>query len=102
MGFIKNKEKFDKFFIGLFAGIFIPFISLIIFWRFNIEMFPSVLSFYEKIQIEGIYIKLISLLTITNLLAFYLFLEMKLYNSVKGVIAATFFFAFIVVILKFF
>lgn len=89
----------DNIFIGLLCGLIAPVISFSVYTKIK---FPeeAIMNVVNHIMQMGILSTIISLSVFVNLLVFFLFLWSKADRSAKGVLAATFLYAFLVAILK--
>ncbi len=95
------RSTYDQVYIGLLTGILFPFIGMIIFYQYHFDTL-TLMEFFQQIQRLNKLPQVISIGVITNLAAFYLFLWKKFYYGARGVLAATFLWVLIVVILKYF
>jgi hypothetical protein len=89
----------DNFFTGLVCGIAAPAAAFSIYAK---TRFPeeSLMIVMEHVKALGILATIISLSTFINLLVFFIFIWTKADRSSKGVLAATFMYAFTVLFLK--
>jgi hypothetical protein len=89
----------DHFITGFIAGLAAPLIAFSIYAKFR---FPeeALTNIYRHVRSLGILSTMLSLSVFINLLVFFLFIWSKADRSSKGVLAATFLYAFFVVILK--
>lgn len=95
------KAKYNKVIIGLIPGIIIPVLTLIGFYIFKSRV-DSLLA-YIKLTIEmDLLSNVLSLCALPNLIIFFIFLSKNYYYSARGVIFATFIWALIVVIARYF
>ncbi|MEN8121517.1 MAG: hypothetical protein ABFS35_14285 [Bacteroidota bacterium] len=90
-----NTEK-----IGIITGLVVPFFVIIGFYIYRGS--ESMGAFFEKIVSVGIFSELVSLCVVPNLLLFFIFMWTNRLKSARGVIGATFIYAFIVLGLKLF
>jgi hypothetical protein len=91
------KRKTDSIWLGLGLGIFVPFLVMFIFYLSSYA-YLTVPDFLRKMVFAAIFFKVLSLCAIVNLLTFFLFYKTQNDRAAKGVILATFLFAFAVVI----
>jgi hypothetical protein len=90
----------DNTILGFVIGIISPIIVMLIYWQFNFGHM-SLLGF-KDLMVESTNLPgLISIGLLGNLAGFFLFYKMELDVSARGVIAATFLYGFVIVILKF-
>lgn len=85
---------------GLLFGLIVPFLALIIVYLTGFSGFRFI-DFFRYTISKNILQNLVSLCGLANLPLFYLFIRSESYESVKGVILATFLLVLLVVILKF-
>ncbi len=90
-------RKADRFWIGLVAGIVLPALVLLIFYLSSYA-YLTVPEFLRKMVFQSIIFKLLSLCAVINLGAFFLFYQTQHDKAARGVIFATFLFAFAVMI----
>lgn len=91
----------DKLYIGLLSGFLPPVLAVVIYYWINYSYMTKG-EFIRYLQMGQTYTQLITLCVLTNLIPFYLFINKEKYNATKGVIAATFVWAALVIYLKFF
>jgi hypothetical protein len=92
------RSRFNSLSLGLIVGILIPFLSLLFFYTTNFAKVSFVFFLLHTTQIE-VLPKLISLCGIPNLGVFFLFIWRNHYYSARGVIFATLFLTFLVLVL---
>ena len=95
------RSKFDAPIVGLVLGVIIPLIGLFIFYKFNFKTLDFA-EFVDYINRKQMFPQLLSLSVVSNLGLFFIFIWKKFYYSAKGVIAATFLYVLVVIILKYF
>lgn len=93
--------KKDNTILGLIIGLIAPLIGMLAFWKFQFGH-TSLIGFYEVMVQSNNLPGLISIGLLANLPAFFIFYRMKLDVSARGVIAATFMYGLVIVVLKFF
>ena len=93
-----DRSKLDSLWIGLVVGIFVPVLSLLMFYY---STFTKVSFMDYSLQVR-ILPKIISLCVIPNLLVFFLFMWRNHYYSARGIILATLIITLVVVVLKIF
>jgi hypothetical protein len=96
-----TSSGFDSKWLGTAAGIFVPFISVLIFYSTNFAEVSIAYFITYSLQIK-ILPQLISLCVIPNLGLFFLFMWRNHLNAARGVIMATILLALIVLALKIF
>ena len=97
---MKNID-FDKTWIGLIAGLIAPVIALLLYYLINYR-FMTIKNFINYLELGDTYTPVISLSVLANLGVFYLFIWKEKYKGARGVLAATFIWAGLVLYLKFF
>ena len=93
--------KKDSTIFGLILGFIAPLIVMLGFWKVQFGH-TSLIGFYEVMIQSNNLPGLISIGLLGNLAAFFLFYKMELDVSARGVIAATFAYGLLIVVLKFF
>ena len=93
-----DRSKLDSLWIGLVVGIFVPVLSLLMFYY---STFTKVSFMDYSLQVR-ILPKIISLCVIPNLLVFFLFMWRNHYYSARGIILATVIITLVVLVLKIF
>lgn len=91
----------DSTILGLIIGLFAPLLVMLGFWQVQFGH-TSLVGFYEVMVQSNNLPGLISIGLLGNLGSFFLFYRMKLDVSARGVIAATFLYGLVIVVLKFF
>jgi len=95
---IRKKIPYNNMQTGLAVGIILPIIIMFLFYESrNMESFND---FYQLVTKAGILTHLISLCVLPNLLMFFIFMWTNRLQSARGIIAATFIYTFIVLIMK--
>ncbi len=92
--------KKDSTILGIVVGIIAPLLVMLGFWQFNFGH----MSFmrFRELMIDSTNLPgLISIGLLGNLAVFFLFYKFKLDVSARGVIAATFAYGLVIIILKF-
>ena len=95
------KSKFDALRGGVLLGLVLPMLSIVIFYLIKYDTL-SFMEFVDQLIVRDIYTQLISLCVVPNLGLFFIFIWKNFLYSGRGVILATFIYAFLIVILKFF
>lgn len=93
--------NWDKSWIGVVIGILAPVISFSVYYLINYR-YMKIGGFINYLASGDTYTPLITLCVLANLLPFYLFINKEKYLATKGVLAATFIWAGIIIFLKFF
>lgn len=94
------KKKVNRMWVGTVLGIVVPAVSLLVYQQLKFDD----LSFFEFIKTYfkiGILTHVISLSVIPNLVVFFAFVNTDYLKAGRGVLLATFIFAFTVLILRF-
>ena len=94
-------SKRNKIIWGLLAGIFVPLIVSYLYYRINFIDFGFV-KFIEYVVNLNVYTHLISLCVLPKILVFFIAIWTNLMKSAKGVLVATFVYAFVLLGLKLF
>jgi len=97
---MKNID-WDKVWIGLILGIAAPLVAFTGYYLINYR-YMDLNAFVNYLRLGDTYTPLISLCVLSNLLPFYILINKEKYNGTKGVLAATFIWAALIVFLKFF
>lgn len=97
---MKNFD-WDKKLVGFVVGILAPTIALLVYYLVNYR-YMNIGEFIDYLRLGQTYTPLISLCVLSNLLPFYLLINKEKYDGTKGILAATFIWAGIIIILKFF
>lgn len=84
---------------GFFIGLICPIIAFIIYVGFykNLDIIETINYLYEVKKLSHV----VSLSLISNLPLFFLYLRFKNYNQSRGIILSMFFYAVIIISLKF-
>lgn len=96
-----TKNFYDKQNLGIILGFLSPIITLLVVYLqryLNI----SVSNFLQEIISLRIYTQILALCIVPNLLLFFIFIWKDALKAARGVLIITFFYAFLVFILKFF
>ncbi|MAY83699.1 MAG: hypothetical protein CMP59_06145 [Flavobacteriales bacterium] len=94
------ERKADKIWVGLLMGLLLPFLVMLIVYLSSYA-YLTVPDFLRKMAFQAVFLKLLSLCAIVNLASFFLFYQTKHDRAARGVIFATFIYAFVVLINKF-
>ena len=81
-------------------GILVPAISLYIFYKIKYDHM-ALGEFLKSFMDMGILTHIISLSVIPNLVLFFLFMQKNFLKGGRGVLLATFLFAFLILIIRF-
>ena len=84
---------------GFFIGLISPIITFIIYVGFykNLDIIETIIYLYEVKKLSHV----VSLSLISNLPLFFLYLRFKNYNQSRGIIFSMFFYAVIILLIKF-
>ena len=96
----KTNKQYNTEQLGIITGLIVPLIVIIGFYEYRGA--ESIGVFFEKIVRVGIFSELVSLCVVPNLLLFFIFMWSNRLKSARGVIGATFIYAFVVIGLKLF
>lgn len=94
-----SATKKDAFLTGFIPGLVAPLLGFYIYFLIFFK-YMGFGKFIEHLQRINMIVSVLSLGVVLNLAIFFLFYQLKLDRSAKGVIAATFIYAFIVVYFK--
>lgn len=94
-------EKYDKTFIGILSGIFLPVIIGLIIFVFTSHGL-SFHGYLSRIAESGIITHAISICVFPNVAVFLLFNRFDMLRACRGVLAVTIIWAVLVFIVKFF
>jgi hypothetical protein len=98
----ENKKTVgDSYILGAVLGIVIPFIALI-FFNSTVTNNDSFISFFNNLVGKKILSAVLSVLSLSNLVIFFLFLKLNKMKTVKGIVAATLILGILVYISKLF
>jgi len=94
------RTKINTVTFGLIAGLLVPLLALVFFHLISSQgkAFPEFIAFIVSRKKLS---SLISLSLVPDLLVFFIFIWLNYLNSARGVLAAVFIFALIVVLTKF-
>lgn len=95
-----KRNKWDNRQIGFLAGLVAPAIT---FGVYYLARYPH-LNFMEFVHTTifyGVFTNILALCTIPNLLVFFFFLNREYYDTVRGIIFATFMLTLAVAVYKF-
>jgi len=94
-----SEKKYDSMLFGLIPGLFLPPLTLVIFWLVKSDL--GLWAFLQRFQMLGMLSKVLSLASVPNLLLFFVFIWTQRNFSARGVIFATLVVAFVMLVLKF-
>jgi hypothetical protein len=95
------KKRFDNIYLGIISGLLVPVIVLLVVFLYKFKDY-TLAEFFDFLKTMKVLSKMVSLCIIPNLLIFFIYIWTDNDRSARGVLGATFFWALIVVILKFF
>ena len=95
------KSRYDLVKLGFVLGIIVPVISFFIAYKLKFGNY-SFKEFYDVLISMNALPKMMSLMVIPNLLVFFIFIWTDHLYAARGVLAATFFDAVVILSLKFF
>lgn len=96
-----KKGAIDNVWLGIILGLILPILGIYIYYlvKFgNMEVY----LFIKHLKLGNSYTALVTLSVLSNLIAFYPFIEKEKYYAARGVLAATIFWAAVVIALKYF
>jgi hypothetical protein len=94
-------ERYNKVWIGLIPGILLPIITFFIYYLAVFRADHSLAFFIKGLIILDLYTSVLAILVLPNLLLFFVFIWINKLYSARGVLMATFIYAFFVFALKF-
>ncbi len=97
---IKKSDIKDSVRLGVIIGILVPVVALLLFYLFASDG-ESLYNFFSKLNKGQIATKFFSLAVFLNLIPFLLFMRSDRYNTSKGILGITIFWAILVMIIKF-
>lgn len=92
--------NWDKLLIGMGLGLLAPSLAFTVYY-YSKYSFMTFSEFINFLKLGEIYTSVISLCVLTNLAIFYPFIWKEKWKAARGVLAATFVWAGIVLVLKF-
>ncbi|HNQ38187.1 MAG TPA: hypothetical protein PLX49_04345 [Prolixibacteraceae bacterium] len=92
-----RRKKQNTLGMGLATGIILPLAIFVIFYLSRYSRIPF-FSFVSQLAEMNMLVKLFSLCGFANLLAFFFFYRRQMDQAAKGVVAATFLYAFAVLL----
>lgn len=96
------KAKFDKMFLGLLSGVSAPMLVFGVIYLVKYAGKYSLSVIIEQIQQLDLGTKIIALsVFLSNLIIFYIMYRMRWDKFCRGILLATFLYAFLVVSMKF-
>lgn len=96
---MKIEKKYNAIGYGIIPGFLLPLATLIVLWM--VKYHGGFFDFLVLFQQLGMLAKIVSLVTLSNLILFFLFIWSNRSFSARGVIFATLVIAFAVLVLKF-
>jgi hypothetical protein len=96
---LSKRNRYDKILTGWLIGAFLPILILLITYEVKYSEMEFQ-QFLRNMWQMRIFMKLLSLCVFPNLGFFFLFYRMKYDMAARGVIMATFMYAFVVLIFK--
>ena len=96
---VNTRSRFDRILIGWFIGTLVPLIIFLVTYLVKYGQLDFVVFLKDLWQMKML-LKLMSLCVYANLGIFFLFYRLKYDMASRGVIMATFMYAFLVLIAK--
>ena len=93
-------RKLDKIIWGAVLGIVVPSLAVLIFYLLKYDNM-SLGQFLRSFHQMGVLTHVVSLAVIPNLILFFAFMQKNYLRGGRGVLLATFLFAFLVLIIRF-
>ena len=95
----RNKNSIDRFWVGFVIGVLVPIVFFLVVYQLKYSS-VEFLNYLRSIWQMKIFLKILSLCVFPNLGFFLLFYRRKYDMAARGVILATFIYAFVVLIAK--
>jgi len=95
----RKRNRFDRFLIGWLIGFISPLVIFLIFYVMKYSEMEF-MAYLRNVWQMKIFMKILSLCAFPNLGFFFLFYRMKYDMAARGVIFATFMYAFAVLVVK--
>ncbi len=96
------KSKFDKMFLGLLSGVFAPLLIFFIIYLAKYAGEYTLSQIIEQIKLLELGTKIIALTVfLANMILFYVMYRLRWDKFCRGVLLATFLYAFLVISMKF-
>ena len=96
---LRKRNRYDQLLTGWLIGIIAPLIIFLVVYKVNYSA-TDFTAFLRNVWQMKIFLKILSLCVFPNLGFFFLFYRMKYDMAARGVIMATFMYAFFVLIAK--
>ncbi|HEX7584148.1 MAG TPA: hypothetical protein VF373_05630 [Prolixibacteraceae bacterium] len=96
---IRKRNRFDRILIGWLIGAIVPLIIFLITYQVKYSEMDFLIYLKDLWQMK-MFLKLLSLCVYANLGLFFVFYRLKYDMAARGVIMATFMYAFLVLIAK--
>lgn len=97
---LRKRNRFDRILTGFLIGLVAPLIIFLMFYQIKYSEM-NFTNYLRNIWQMKIFLKLLSLCVFPNLGFFFLFYRTKYDMAARGVIMATFMYAFVVLFAKF-
>lgn len=97
---MSRRNKYNNMRFGTAVGLLTPLVVLLIFYLLNVSRFGGHEQLMRYIVTVKVYTAILSLCVIPNLLLFFVLVWKNLLYAARGVILATFIFAFVIIGLK--
>ena len=95
----RKQNQYDKLLIGWLIGTIVPLVFFLIVFMVKYSQLDFIVFVKNMWQMK-IFLKLLSLCVFPNLGIFMIYLNRKFDNAARGIILATFMYAFLVLIAK--
>jgi len=92
----------DNIYLGAFLGIIFPVVGFLLYYVFIFYDHLTIDQYWDFLFASGNIAAALSLAVIMNLPVFFFNLWRNKYETVKGIIGATLFYALLIIIFKFF
>jgi hypothetical protein len=94
------KTKLNNFILGIIAGLFLPFLSLLMYWLWSFKFINFIPQFFKFLLMGRVLSAVLSLCLIPNLGMFFLFINKEYYKTTRGIILSTLLYGFAIVAIK--
>ena len=98
---IKN-TKWDNYWLGLFIGLFLPMLFILLYWIYSYSFMQFVPAFFSYLIKGKVLAPVLSICIVPILGVFYLFLNKEKYRTIKGILTSVFLYGFLILYLKLF
>jgi len=94
-------KRLDNIILGIVTGFLVPVLTIAIVYLYTFRANYTFVEFLDYLRTMRAFSKTVSLCIIPNLLLFFIYIWTNNDKSARGVLGSTFFWALVVLILKF-